>query len=195
MNTVENNKSAQRKRIHPHKFTLWIALASIVMAFAGLTSAVIVKREQAGWQSFEMPKMFLISTIVIVLSSVTIFLALKAFKKRLMPTYRWLITITAVLGILFIITQIIGFSQLKQMGYDLGAGKPTTQSASFLYVIAILHMLHVVGGIIALIVIFFRAYSRKYKTYSSTGLEIAATYWHFVDILWIYLYFFLMYII
>ncbi|HCT22732.1 MAG TPA: cytochrome oxidase subunit III, partial [Chitinophagaceae bacterium] len=69
-------------RIHPHKFTLWVAMASIIMAFAGLTSAYIVKKNQSNWLEFQLPLVFWYSTAVIIISSVTMHLALKSFKAR-----------------------------------------------------------------------------------------------------------------
>jgi cytochrome c oxidase subunit III len=185
---MSTNKKAT---IHPHKFTMWIAMGSMVMAFAGLTSSVIVRSNQPNWTTFAMPKMFLISTIVIIISSLTMHLTVRAFKKREMPTYRILITITALLGIAFFITQYLGFAALNKQGLDI----KSTNSASYIYVIALLHMLHVAGGIVALVVTFLKAYSTKVKVYNSVGIEIVATYWHFVDILWIYLYLFLLFII
>ena len=101
--------STQRKKIHPHKFTLWVGLGSIVMMFAGLTSAYIVKGSQPDWATVEMPKLFYYSTAAIIASSITIQMALKAFKERNMMKYRRLITVTALLGALFITLQILGF--------------------------------------------------------------------------------------
>ena len=136
--------STQRNKIHPHKFTLWVGLGSIIMMFAGLTSAYIVKGSQPEWSTVEMPKIFYYSTVAIVASSVTIQMALKAFKERRMMQYRRLITITAVLGSLFIILQLAGFNQLWRSGIDFkGAG-----AGQFLYIIFGLHVLHVLGGVI-----------------------------------------------
>src|SRR5215510_903142 len=98
-------QSQQRKRIHPHKFTLWVAIGSIVMMFAALTSAYIVKKNQANWLEFDLPQVFWYSTATILLSSVTIHVALKSFKARVMDRYRTMITITAILGVLFIVLQ------------------------------------------------------------------------------------------
>jgi cytochrome c oxidase subunit 3 len=98
-----------KKKIHPHKFQMWIAMASIIMAFSGLISAYLVKMSQENWLQFRLPSIFTVSTLVILISSATIYLAEKAFKEREMPRYRLLITITAFLGLLFIILQIIGF--------------------------------------------------------------------------------------
>ena len=176
-------------KIHPHKFTLWVAIGSIVMMFAALTSAYIVKKSQANWLEFDLPGIFWYSTATILLSSVTIHLALKAFKAREMGRYRLLITITAVLGVLFISLQYLGFRDLEARNIAL-VGPKSNSAASFLLVITGLHMVHVLGGVIALLVIFFRAYSARMKNYSPLPIELAATYWHFVDVLWIYLFIF-----
>lgn len=172
-----------KKRMHPHKFTLWVAIGSLVMMFAGLTSAFIVKSNQVGWKSVELPKVFWASTAAIVLSSVTIQLALRSFKQREMSKYRSLISITLLLGVAFIVLQWIGFNALWDQKITFkGSG-----AGQFLYVIFGLHALHVVGGIIALLVIFIKAFAGNTKVYSSVPVEVMATYWHFVDLLWIYL--------
>ncbi len=174
----------QRKRIHPHKFTLWVAIASILMMFAGLTSAFIVKSNQAGWEGVVIPKFFWYSTGVILLSSLTIQMALRAFRQREMGQYRMLIAVTFVLGILFVTLQWFGFQDLwrQQITFKGAAG-----AGQFLYVIFGLHALHVIGGVIALMVMFVKAFFGKTKLFSPVPVEVAATYWHFVDILWIYL--------
>lgn len=182
-------QTEQTKRIHPHKFTLWVAMGSIVMAFAGLTSAYVVKKNQANWLEFDLPGIFWYSTAVILLSSVTIHLSLKSFKAREMGRYRSLITLTAVLGVAFIIMQYFGFRDLEAKGIAL-IGPKSNSASSFILVITGFHMLHVLGGVVALLVIFARAYSKKLKNYSAMPIEMAATYWHFVDVLWIYLFIF-----
>ncbi len=180
--------STQRKKIHPHKFTLWVGLGSIVMMFAGLTSAYVVKGGQPSWVTVEMPKIFYYSTAAIITSSLTIQLALKAFKERNMRLYRRLISLTALLGVLFIVFQLIGFTSLWNSGISFkGSG-----AGQFLYIIFGLHVLHVVGGVIALLVIFIKAYSAKIRNYNPVTIELASTYWHFVDLLWIYLFVFFM---
>lgn len=179
----------QPQRIHPHKFTLWVAMGSIVMMFAGLTSAYIVKKNQSNWLAFELPKIFWVSTIVILLSSLTMHLATKAFKAREMSRYRTLITATAALGVTFLVMQYFGFMDLEGHGIAL-IGPKSNSSASFLFVITALHMLHVLGGVVALLVIFARAFRTQVKSYNSVPVEIAGIYWHFVDVLWIYLFIF-----
>ncbi|MBK8519432.1 MAG: heme-copper oxidase subunit III [Chitinophagaceae bacterium] len=178
----------QRKKIHPHKFTLWVGIGSLLMMFAGLTSAYIVKRNQANWQTFELPQFFWYSTIAILLSSGTIYLAQKAFKQREMKKYRSLVVATLVLGVLFIVFQVFGFQQFWKNGLPLGENVST----DFLYVIVGLHGAHVAGGLIVLIILFAKAFNTRTRTYNSIPVELASTYWHFVDVLWIYLLIFLM---
>jgi cytochrome c oxidase subunit III len=178
--------STQRKKIHPHKFTLWVGIGSIIMMFAGLTSAYIVKHEQPEWSSVVMPKLFYYSTGVMLLSSLTMQMALKAFKERNMHQYRRLITVTALLGIGFIVMQVIGFMQLTASGNRLeGSG-----GVAFLYIIFGLHALHVLGGAVALLAMLIRAFSARIRNYNPVPVEVAATYWHFVDLLWVYLFIF-----
>jgi cytochrome c oxidase subunit 3 len=185
MNTVAIE---QRNKIHPHKFTLWVGIGSILMMFAGLTSAYIVKRNQANWVTFELPVAFWYSTVAIVLSSVTLYLASKAFRERAMNNYRKLMAVTLALGVLFLLLQVIGFKQLWSNGLTLTANV----SFSFLYIIVGLHGAHVIGGVIALIVMSLKAFSTKTRNYSIVPVDLISTYWHFVDILWIYLLIFLL---
>lgn len=184
MNTVAME---QRKKIHPHKFTMWVGIGSIVMMFAGFTSAYIVKKSQANWFTFELPRVFWYSTAAIIASSITIWLAQNAFKQREMIKYRTFVVSTLILGVLFLILQLAGFNQLVQEGLPL----TKNVSVSFLYVIVGVHFVHVVGGIIALLVLFLKAFSRKQRNYDIVPVEVMSTYWHFVDFLWIYLLIFL----
>lgn len=183
--------STQRKKIHPHKFTLWVALGSIIMMFAGLTSAYIVKKSQPEWVAVEMPLAFYYSTAVILLSSLTIQVALKSFKERNMKLYRRMISLTTVLGGLFIALQLVGFSEMWSGGIDFrGSG-----AGQFLYIIFGLHAVHVLGGVIALAVMFLKAFSSRVRNYNPVSIELASTYWHFVDLLWIYLFVFFMWVL
>lgn len=190
-NQKHRGVSAQRSKVHPHKFTLWVAIASIIMMFAGLTSAYIVKSGQPGWLQVQTPKAFLVSTAVILLSSVSMQLAIRSFKQREMDRFRALMFVTLGLGIAFVILQWIGFSWLWQHGVRFeGAGQ-----GQFLYIIFGLHALHVIGGIVALIVLIAKQYFSDTRLYSVTPYEIMGTYWHFVDLLWLYLLVFFIWII
>lgn len=186
-----NIVSSHQQKIHPHKFTLWLAIGSIIMMFAGLTSAYIVKGEQPGWTTVVVPKAFYYSTAVMLISSLTMQVALKSFKERNMKQYRTLLTVTAVLGIAFIGMQIIGFKDLFQSGVKLEGGSGAGQ---FLYIIFGLHALHVLGGAVALLIMFFKAFSAKIRSYNTVPVEVVSIYWHFVDLLWIYLFVFFLWI-
>jgi len=179
--------AAPGKNIHPHKFTLWVAIGSIVMMFAGLTSAYIIKRNLANWVQFDLPVLFYYSTAVIIVSSLTIWFSQKALAIKDMPKYRQWLLVTLILGIVFVTCQTVGFMQLWNAGVTL----QKNVAFSFLYVIVGLHALHVVGGVIAMLVMYLKGFSRKERIYSSVPISLMSTYWHFVDLLWIYLLIFL----
>jgi cytochrome c oxidase subunit 3 len=180
----------QKKKIHPYKFTLWVAMGSIIMMFAGFTSAYIVKRNQVNWQGFDMPVIFWYGTIVILISSITIQIALRSFRQRKFAAYKQLMVVTAVLGIAFISLQITGFMVLNKGGVKL-IGHGSNVAGSFLGVIAGMHILHVLGGIFAIIIMLVRAMRKNTRSYNAVPVEVLTSYWHFVDGLWIYLFAFL----
>jgi cytochrome c oxidase subunit 3 len=191
----------ERKKIHPQKFMMWLAMASMSMAFAGLTSGYMVREAQGNWRYYTLPQVFAYSTIVIVISSITMMMGVKAFKKREMGKFRMLISVTLLAGIIFGALQFAGFYQLyhqlqqvRMNGQVLNEASTVrlngNPSESFLFIIAGLHLAHLLSGVIALLFVFFRAFRTNVKTYNATGLEIVGTYWHFVDALWIYLFIF-----
>lgn len=190
---MNNTVSQQSSKTHPHKFIMWVAIGSICMMFAGLTSAYIVKRSQDNVIDVALPSIFLWSTVIILLSSLTIQIAVKSIKAKEMKRYRMFLGITAFLGLAFAAMQAYGFIYLDQHGVQL-IWKNSNPGASFLLVIIGLHALHVIGGVIALLVMYAKIYFSKVRNYSAIPAEVVATYWHFVDILWIYLLLFLVFI-
>jgi cytochrome c oxidase subunit 3 len=168
---------------------MWVAIGSIVMMFAGMTSAYIVKKNQGNWLAIELPVLFWYSTAVIVASSISMIIASKALQAGKLDSYKAFITLTAILGVVFISLQWMGFKDLELRGVAL-IGAQSNSASSFLFVITGLHMLHVLGGVIALLVVFFRSFWTKSDQNSIVSVQIVATYWHFVDILWIYLFIF-----
>lgn len=180
----------QRKQIHPHKFIMWVAIGSIIMMFTGLTSAYVVKRSMDGWQSIKLPVEFWYSTAAIILSSLIMITAFRFFKEREVSRYRLLISLTILLGISFLVLQYLGFQQLWNSGITMqGSG-----AGQFLYVIAGLHILHVLGGLIALLVMFIITLFANTNIHSPVAVEVAGIYWHFVCLLWIYLILFFVFI-
>lgn len=179
-----------QKKLHPYQILLWAGLGSIIMAFAGLTSAYIVKKSQANWLDFDLPKVFWVSTIVILLSSFTIQMAAKKAREGLVSQYQGFIALTAILGVTFMLLQVQGFMALEANNIAL-TGPRSNSAGSFFLVITGFHLLHVLGGVIALIWIALKAFSVKKDNNKTLSVGLASTYWHFVDILWIYLFVFL----
>ena len=189
METTLNTKN----KIHPLKMYLYVGLGSIVMMFAGLTSAYIVKKSQANWLDFELPKVFFIATVVILLSSFTMQMAVKKANEGLQKPYLSFLSITAILGVVFMVLQYQGFMALQANNIAL-TGPRSNSAASFLFVITLLHLLHVLGGVIAIFGVRFKSLSANNNTENTMPVELVSTYWHFVDILWIYLFVFLQWI-
>lgn len=183
----EELRLARRKASKP---LLWIGIVSIVMLFAGLTSAYVVRAQNGNWLVFQLPPIMLISTAVIITSSLTLFLAQKAIKKDNFQLTSIALFATLLLGIAFFYTQYAGWKQLSAQGIYF-AGKFSNASGSFLIVIAFLHLLHMIGGLIALAVSLTKSLLKKYSSSDSLGIELTAIYWHFLDILWVYLFLFL----
>jgi cytochrome c oxidase subunit 3 len=177
------------QRIHPHKFVMWVAIGGIIMMFAGLTSAYVVKKNQSSWLQFDLPVEFYYSTAIIVLSSITMYLSASSIKAGKMSQYRTMISLTAVLGIVFLVLQYLGFKDLQAKNIAI-VGPRSNSAASFLFVITFLHMMHVLGGVIALIVFWIKAIRKGLTNSSLMSVEVLGTYWHFVGVLWIYLFLF-----
>ena len=173
----------EKKTLHPLKFVMYIACASIVMIFAGLSSAYIVKRAQANWLSYDIPQIFYYSTAVIIFSSFTLIMTRRFFLRREMLRYKRWLFISALLGVTFVVLQYIGFRDFWNSGFTL----TRNVAFSFLYVIVGVHAVHVLGGAIAMVVMYIQSFRRSRKNYDAVYIDIMNTYWHFVDLLWIYL--------
>ncbi|MDD7884466.1 heme-copper oxidase subunit III [Flavivirga sp. 57AJ16] len=184
----------EEKNNRAKKMMLWFGIISLIMSFMGWTSAFIVSSSRPDWlKDFELPNAFLISTVVIIISSLSFILAKKALKGgNRRATTLWLV-VTFILGIIFIINQFLGFQQIIDLGYNF-TGPTSNVTMSYIYLIAIVHILHVVVGLFCLLVVIYNHFKQKYDTTKILGLELAATFWHFIDILWVYLFFFLYFI-
>ena len=181
--------ATRRNKIHPHKMVLYIGITSLVMMFIALTSAYIVRRASGNWLEFSIPGIFYINTGVILLSSLTLQLAHRAFKREHSAAYRGWITTTFFLGIAFLVLQYMGWQELAAQGVPL----KINPAGDFVYSISWLHAAHVVGGIAALMVSLILAYAIKLRRtpVRQLRLELIMIYWHFVDGLWLYLIIFL----
>ena len=183
--------TTQEKQNRTKKMMLWFGIISLIMSFAGLTSAFIVSSSREDWLSdFVLPSAFTYSTLIIVLSSILLYAAKRALKKNQGTTTTSLLIGAFVLGIAFIYSQILGFNQIIDSGYNF-TGPTSNITMSYVYIIAVVHIVHVLAGIIGLIVVIINQLNKKYSTENTLGFDLAYTFWHFVDILWVYLFFFL----
>ncbi len=181
----------EEKRARSKKMMLWFGILSLIMSFAAWTSAFIVSSKREDWLTdFQLPKAFFISLIIIVISSITMILAKRALKnnQRQMVT-TWLL-VTFVLGVVFINYQFVGFGQIIADGYNF-TGPTSNVTMSYIYLIAAVHIAHVVVGLICLLVVIYNHFKQKYNAKEMLGFELAANFWHFVDLLWVYLFLFL----
>lgn len=175
--------AAKKKSAKP---MLWISMISMVMFFAGLTSAYVISMKREDWVSFDLPEAFFISTGLIVLSSLFLILSQKFLKQGKMKLSLIFLLSTFVLGLLFVWQQYVGFNELKSVGLFF-TGPESTVSTSFIIGITFMHVLHLLAGIIVLIVVIYNHFKNKYKPSDFLGFELGAIFWHFVDLLWIYL--------
>ena len=189
MELSENENEIRLKRIKAKKMMLLFSMLSIAMTFAGLTSAYIVSKSRHDWlKDFELPIAFTLSTVFIAISSLSIAFAKKNLIQNNSFKTNFLLLITFGLGILFVASQFIGFNKLISSGYFF-TGAQSTITTSFLYVLTVLHLAHLFAGLIVLIVVIINNYKNKYKT-EKLGFELAVTFWHFLGILWLYLFVF-----
>lgn len=180
----------QEKRIRSRKMMLWFGIISMAMMFAGLTSAFVVSRNREDWVSFDLPQAFLWSTLVIIISSLSLVMVKRAIKDGNRPMATGLLLLTFVLGVVFIFLQFEGFGQIISHGYYF-TGSASTVTSSFIYLLVLAHIAHISAGLIVLLVLIYNHFKQRYKPGQMLGLELGATFWHFVDFLWLYLYLFL----
>ena len=183
----EQDLSYKLTQIPTFKILLWLSMVSMVMMFAGLTSGYIVRQAEANWLFFEMPSVFTYSTIIIILSSISMFWAQRSVVKNDRSGLTKGLTITLILGLAFCVTQFSAWSELVRQGIYF-TGNP---SGSFLYVLSALHLLHLAGGILYLVIVTARSYQGRYTAENHLPIELCSIFWHFLDILWVYLFVFL----
>ena len=182
---MENN-NMRGKTLKP---LLWIGIVSILMLFAGLTSAYIVSKADGGWLQFELPKMFYLSTVIIIISSISMNYALISAKRNNINNIKIALAFTLILGLGFVFSQFMAWKTLVGQEVFLVGNV----SGSFLYVLSGMHLAHLAGGIISLSVVLSEALKEQYNSQNKLGLELCSIYWHFLDVLWVYLFLFLVF--
>jgi len=174
--------------MNPKKFAMWLFIGSVVMLFASLTSAYIVRQAEGNWLYFELPGILTISTVVILLSSMTMQLAYWSAKNDGLQRVKLLVSVTTLLGVTFLVLQFVGWKELVANQVYL-VGNP---SGSFLYVITGLHGLHIISALVYLLIVLVSTFRFKVHSKNLLQIEMCATYWHFLGGLWLYLYVFLL---
>jgi cytochrome c oxidase subunit 3 len=177
--------------VHPKKFLLWLFIATIVILFAGMTSAYLVRSTDGDWLKFDLPNTFLMSTAVIILSSITMqgaFWAAQNDNKKMLVGG---MVVTVLLGIVFLVLQYKGmFIDLFEQKVFLG-GRYSNPAGSFVYVLSLLHGFHLITGLIYLLIVLYSSVRGRVYSGNLLQIEMCTTYWHFLDLLWIYLFVFL----
>jgi len=173
------------------KMMLWFGIISMIMTFGGLTSAYVVSKTRPDWLTeFELPSAFFWSTIVIVLSSFTFILAKQSILSGNRRNASAMLIGTLILAVLFVVFQFNGFTEIIGEGYYF-TGSESSITTSFIYVLVLVHMAHLLAGIMTLLVVIYNHFKQRYKKGQMLGIELGATFWHFVDLMWIYLFVFL----
>ncbi len=187
---MNTNDTISKKTNRAKKMMLWFGMISMSMTFAGLTSAYVVSSSRADWiQQIELPFAFTLSTIFIILSSGTFYAALKMLRSKNISATQGLLLLTLLLALAFIYFQFQGFNGIIEKGYYF-TGVESTITTSYLYVLVLLHLAHLIAGIIIVLNVFFKTLKGKYVEGNTLGFELALTFWHFLDILWVYLFLF-----
>jgi len=181
----------QSRTARSYKLLLLFAMISMTMMFAGLTSAFVVSKSRADWlKDFQLPTAFYFSTAVIIGCSLTFHLAKKAIQKNNRNATTTFLLATLALGIGFVILQFVGFGQIVANGYYF-TGAESSITTTFLYIVTVVHLAHLAGGLISLLIIIYNHFKQKYNSTQTLGIELGAMYWHFLDLLWVYLFLFL----
>jgi cytochrome c oxidase subunit 3 len=174
-----------------YKLLLLFGMGSMTMMFAGVVSAFVVSKSREDWmKDFQFPSAFYLSTLAIILCSVTFHLAKIYIRKDKRQATTSFLLLTLLLAISFVFFQFKGFEQMTDQNYYF-TGPESNITTTFLYVIATLHLAHLAGGIISLLIIIYNHFKQKYNSSQLLGIELGAMYWHFLDFLWICLFLFL----
>ena len=187
---MNTNDSISTKTNRAKKMMLWFGMISMSMTFAGLTSAYVVSSSRADWiQQIELPFAFTLSTLLIVLSSGSFYSALRMLRGNKIKETQLLLLVTLGLALAFVYFQFQGFNGIIEKGYYF-TGPESSITTSYLYVLVLLHLAHLTAGIVIVLNILFKTLKGVYVQGNTLGFELALTFWHFLDILWVYLFLF-----
>jgi cytochrome c oxidase subunit III len=173
--------------MHPKKFAMWLFIGSVAMLFAAFTSAYIVRQAEGNWLYFDLPKLFYITSGIILLSSLTLHWAYWEAKRDNLDRVKLLVGITSFLGVAFLVGQVMAWNEMVDQSVYL-VGNP---SGSFIYILTGLHGAHLISGIVFLLIVLNSTFKFKIHSKNLAQMEMCLTYWHFLGGLWLYLFVFL----
>jgi cytochrome c oxidase subunit 3 len=185
--------AVHNNNVYLQKSLLWVGLLSIIMFFAGMTSAVVVSKTSGIWVSYTIPKVFLLSTFLIVISSFMYHVGYKMVQKGDFGMAKVFFAVTGILGVAFISMQFYGWNRLVAQGI-FATGIDSSVSASYFYLIVFLHLLHFAAAMISWSVVTIKTFNGKY-TENTSKIGVSTIFWHFLTILWVYVFFFMQYMI
>ncbi|GGF18554.1 cytochrome c oxidase subunit 3 [Echinicola rosea] len=174
--------------MHPKKFALWLFIVSVVMIFAAMTSAFIVRQGEGNWLDYDLPSILWVTSGIILLSSASMHWAYLSAKNDRISHLKIALTITTALGLVFLVGQWFSWVALVERDVYF-VGNP---AGSFMYVLTGLHAAHLISGVIFLIIVLISSFRYKIHSKRMNSMEMCATYWHFLGGLWIYLFMFLL---
>jgi cytochrome c oxidase subunit 3 len=174
--------------MNPKLFAMWLFIVTVIMVFAGLTSAYVVRQGEGNWLQFDLPILLWITSGIILASSGTMHWAYLAAKRDNLRQVKMAMTITTLLGIAFVVGQVSAWGDMVAKDVYL-VGNP---SGSFVYILTGLHGLHLFGGMVFLLIVLGATYKYKVHSKNMNQITMCATYWHFLDGLWLYLFIFLL---
>ncbi len=184
----------KEKTTRAKKMMLWFGIASLLMGFAGWTSAYIVSSSREDWISeLQLPQSFYISTLIILVSSITYILAKKAIQQGKLSLCTRMLWTTFGLGMVFIVMQFRGFQEMLGNGYYF-TGPTSSIKMSYVFLIAAVHIVHVVAGLLSVSVVLYNQIKGRYSPQEHLGISLGATFWHFLDLLWVYLILFMSFV-
>lgn len=202
MNTSKNKTTplqTQPQIMENQRLILWLFMVASILAFGGLTSAYIVRMAAGNWYKFDIPSIFTWNCVIVIASSASMIWAYRSAKNDELENVKYGLWGALLLGIAFTLLQFMGWNELNSQDIyfsprrsDNGDLTPLI-SGSFFFAISAVHFVHVIAGLILLLVTLVKAYRWKVHKKNLLTISLASTYWHFVGILWIYLFLFLKY--
>ncbi len=198
-----NNKisqpDTQPQIMENQRIILWLFMVASILSFGGLTSAYIVRMAAGNWLTFDIPIIFTVNCGVVLLSSACMMYAYRSAKTDALERVKYGLWGAMLFGLVFLVLQLMGWKELNSHDIYFSPRRSDNGdltkliSGSFFFAISAIHFIHVIAGLIFLLIVLVKAYKMKIHKRNLLSLSLASTYWHFVGILWIYLYLFLKY--